>query len=291
MITILSNIFILLGIFLGVLFSYHQFKKYLATIKPKPIIDTNDFWNAIIVIALSSFIGGRLYHVINYWEYYLQHPIKILTVWEGGIGVIGAIVFGLWGLIAFSLVRFKRIPPAIIIADFVALGLPLAHAVGRWSNYFSYNFLGAPTKLPWGIEIPFNARPVGYKLYTTYHPLFLYESLLNLILFVFLCLVFIKFKARKSGSVALLYLIGFSLIRLFTEPLLLNSWKVGVFPVASVVSFVILTLSTIVLASMYIPLVIPRSKLPTKSVVVKREIKKSKSQIKKFRIQRKRKSK
>ncbi|MFH2108874.1 MAG: prolipoprotein diacylglyceryl transferase family protein, partial [Patescibacteria group bacterium] len=159
--------------------------------------------------------------------------------------------------------------------------------------------LGAPTKLPWGIEIPFNARPVGYKLYTTYHPLFLYESLLNLILFVFLYLVFInkfvsdeiKFKKQRNGTIALIYLIGFSLIRLFTEPLLLNSWKVGVFPMASVVSFVILTLSTIVLASMYIPLVIPRSKLPTKSVVVKREIKKSKSQIKKFRIQRKRKSK
>jgi prolipoprotein diacylglyceryl transferase len=132
-------------------------------------------------------VGGRLYHVITTPEPYFGaggHPLRALAIWEGGLGIWGAIALG--GLGAWIGCRRKGIPlPAF--ADAVAPGLLVAQAIGRLGNYFNNELHGGPTTLPWALKVyqwadghavlGADGQPVvaGY-----FHPTFLYELLWDL---------------------------------------------------------------------------------------------------------------
>ncbi|MFE7112927.1 prolipoprotein diacylglyceryl transferase [Streptomyces sp. NPDC057575] len=122
-------------------------------------------------------VGGRLYHVLTSPDAYFGNhgePIRALYVWEGGLGIWGAIALG--GLGAWIGCRRRRIPlPAF--ADAIAPGIAVAQAIGRWGNWFNQELYGRPTTLPWGLEIDRAHRPFGMLDIATYHPTFLYESL------------------------------------------------------------------------------------------------------------------
>ncbi|MDW8803583.1 prolipoprotein diacylglyceryl transferase [Streptomyces scabiei] len=119
-------------------------------------------------------VGGRLYHVITDYELYFSEGrdwIDALKVWEGGLGIWGAIALGAVG--AWIGCRRRGIPlPAY--ADAVAPGIALAQAIGRWGNWFNQELYGRPTDLPWAVEI---TSSTDGRLPGTYHPTFLYESL------------------------------------------------------------------------------------------------------------------
>ncbi|MEV0599231.1 prolipoprotein diacylglyceryl transferase [Streptomyces sp. NPDC050315] len=120
-------------------------------------------------------VGGRLYHVITTYEPYFGEggdPIKALYVWEGGLGIWGAIALGAVG--AWIGCRRRGIPlPAY--ADAVAPGIALAQAMGRWGNWFNQELYGRKTDVPWALEI--SSDPSIGRVGGTYHPTFLYESL------------------------------------------------------------------------------------------------------------------
>ncbi|WP_315894813.1 prolipoprotein diacylglyceryl transferase [Streptomyces sp. P9(2023)] len=122
-------------------------------------------------------VGGRLYHVITSPDAYFGEggePIRALYVWEGGLGIWGAIALG--GVGAWIGCRRYGISfPAY--ADTVAPGIALAQAIGRWGNWFNQELYGRPTTLPWGLEIDRANRPDDMLDVATYHPTFLYESL------------------------------------------------------------------------------------------------------------------
>jgi prolipoprotein diacylglyceryl transferase len=125
-------------------------------------------------------IGGRLYHVITDWQLYFSdgaHPIRALYVWEGGLGIWGAISLGALG--AWIGCRRRGIP-FLRFADAVAPGLAVAQAIGRWGNWFNQELFGKPTSLPWGLHIDPINRPLGFERFTTFQPTFLYESLWDL---------------------------------------------------------------------------------------------------------------
>ncbi|MET8979841.1 prolipoprotein diacylglyceryl transferase [Streptomyces sp. NPDC004539] len=119
-------------------------------------------------------VGGRLYHVITDYELYFSEGrdwVDAFKVWEGGLGIWGAIALGAVG--AWIACRRRGIPlPAY--ADAVAPGIALAQAIGRWGNWFNQELYGKATDLPWALHITSSAdgRVPGY-----YHPTFLYESL------------------------------------------------------------------------------------------------------------------
>lgn len=123
-------------------------------------------------------IGGRLYHVVTDWQLYFAPGgsgiIGALRIWDGGLGIWGAVALG--GLGAWIAARRLGValPP---IADSIAPGIALAQAIGRWGNWFNQELFGAPTTLPWGLEIAPQFRPEGYSEFATFHPTFLYESL------------------------------------------------------------------------------------------------------------------
>ncbi|MDI3402962.1 prolipoprotein diacylglyceryl transferase [Streptomyces cavernicola] len=119
-------------------------------------------------------VGGRLYHVITDYELYFsegRNPVDALKIWEGGLGIWGAIALGALG--AWIGCRRRGIPlPAY--ADAVAPGIAFAQAIGRWGNWFNQELYGRATDLPWALEI---TRVDGGRVPGTYHPTFLYESL------------------------------------------------------------------------------------------------------------------
>ncbi|MBB1244385.1 prolipoprotein diacylglyceryl transferase [Streptomyces durbertensis] len=116
-------------------------------------------------------VGGRLYHVITDHQLYFgegRNWVDAFKIWEGGLGIWGAIALGAVG--AWIGCRRRGIPlPAY--ADAVAPGLALAQAIGRWGNWFNQELYGRPTDVPWALEID-NGTDLG-----TFHPTFLYESL------------------------------------------------------------------------------------------------------------------
>ena len=122
-------------------------------------------------------VGGRLYHVITDYQLYFGknwHPVGALEVWNGGLGIWGAIAAGtLGGYIACR----RRGISLLAFADATAPGIVLAQAIGRWGNWFNQELYGRPTTLPWAVKIDPAHRPPNTPDIGTYHPTFLYESL------------------------------------------------------------------------------------------------------------------
>jgi prolipoprotein diacylglyceryl transferase len=122
-------------------------------------------------------VGGRLYHVLTTPQPYFGaqgEPIHALYIWQGGLGIWGAITLG--GIGAWIGCRRRGIPLPPF-ADALAPGIALAQAVGRFGNYFNQELYGRPTDLPWGLQIDPEHRPDGLEDQATYHPTFLYEAI------------------------------------------------------------------------------------------------------------------
>jgi prolipoprotein diacylglyceryl transferase len=122
-------------------------------------------------------IGGRLYHVATSWQPYFGaggHPLDALKIWEGGLGIWGAVALGALGAWIGCRRQGVVLPP---FADAAAPGIAVAQAMGRFGNWFNQELFGRPTTLPWGLQIDPAHRPPGYGAYATFHPTFLYESL------------------------------------------------------------------------------------------------------------------
>jgi prolipoprotein diacylglyceryl transferase len=126
-------------------------------------------------------VGGRLYHVITDPARYFGtggDPVAVLYVWQGGLGIWGAIALGGVGAWIGCRRYGIKLPP---LADALAPGIVIAQAIGRWGNWFNQELFGKPTTLPWALEIPDETkRPPGYTQYETFHPTFLYECIWDL---------------------------------------------------------------------------------------------------------------
>jgi phosphatidylglycerol:prolipoprotein diacylglycerol transferase len=182
---------------------------------------------ALIVIPLGA-IGARLYHVIDRWDYYVQNPEMIIG--GQGLGIFGAIIGGILGLIIYT--RWRRLS-TLRWLDIIAPGVILAQAIGRWGNFFNQELYGYPTALPWGIYIDPAHRLPGYESFSHFHPLFLYESLWNLLGFTVLMVAGRKFSSRlRDGDIFLLYVIHYSIGRFFLEGLKIDVWTLGGIPTA-----------------------------------------------------------
>jgi prolipoprotein diacylglyceryl transferase len=139
-----------------------------------------DVANVAMYAVPFGIVGGRLYHVITDAELYFgpngRGLIATLRIWDGGLGIWGAIALGFVG----GVIGCRRYGINLgLLADAVAPGVVLAQAIGRIGNYFNQELFGSPTDLPWGLEIDFAHRPTGFTNFATFHPTFLYELLWN----------------------------------------------------------------------------------------------------------------
>lgn len=168
-------------------------------------------------------IGARLYHVIDEWDFYSQNPALIFG--GSGLGIFGAVIGGAIGLFIYT--KWKKLN-TLRWFDITAPGLILAQAIGRWGNFFNQELYGYPTDLPWGIHIDPAHRLPGYEAFSHFHPLFLYESLWNVIGFSLLMVLGRKVKHRLlDGDIFFLYVIYYSVGRFFLEGLKLDVWTIA----------------------------------------------------------------
>ena len=172
-------------------------------------------------------VGGRIYHVMTDWPTYFGAGGAGLgaafRIWDGGLGIWGAVALG--GVGAWIACRRRGIPlPAF--GDAIAPGIILAQAVGRLGNYFNQELYGRATTLPWGLEIYERRDAAGFRdslngvstgeLVAVVHPTFLYELLWNLLIFALLLWVDRRYRLGH-GRVFALYVAGYCLGRFWIE--------------------------------------------------------------------------
>lgn len=194
-------------------------------------------------------VGGRLYHVVSSPDAYFGpdgDPARIIRIWEGGLGIWGAVALGAVGAAIGARQAGVRLAP---LADAVAPGILLAQAVGRLGNWFNQELFGRPTDLPWGLEIDPEHRPAGYEQVATFHPTFLYEMVWNVAAAVLLIWLDRRYRLGH-GQVFWGYVVLYTLGRVWIEALRidpaeqvlglrLNIWTSVLVGLVGVVGFVV----------------------------------------------------
>ncbi len=192
-------------------------------------------WDALIWVLIAGIIGARLWHVFTpppsmiamgyTTQYYLTHPLALINTRAGGLGIPGAVIGGAIGLYLFA--RHRKMS-FLVWADIAAPAVALAQAIGRWGNYFNQELYGKPTNLPWAVKIDPENRVPGYTQYATFQPLFLYESIYNLLVMGLLLWMSRKFEGKlKDGDIFLTYLVLYPMGRFFLEFLRLDAPRFG----------------------------------------------------------------
>ena len=202
-------LFIILGIVVGVGIGNRRF------------IERGGLTGQVLDVAVWAvpfgIVGARLYHVATDWPTYFGADglgfVAALKIWQGGLGIWGAVAGGAVGAWIGARRLGLLLPP---LADAVAPGLAVAQAIGRWGNYFNQELFGGPTQLPWAVQIDPAFRPSGYLAYTTFHPTFLYESLWCLLVAAFVVWADRRFTLGHGRAFAL-YVASYCVGRLAIE--------------------------------------------------------------------------
>ena len=197
-------------------------------------------------------LGARLYHVLTSPGAYFGpggDPARIVQIWRGGLGIWGGVAAGLAAAAWLMRRRGLRLAP---LTDAVAPALLVAQAVGRVGNWFNQELFGAPTTLPWGLEIDADHLPEGYAPGTLFHPTFLYEALWNLAGAALLVLLERRLRRRDGtvgGRLIWAYLMVYTAGRVWIEHLRvdeaaivlglrLNEWTAMIVFLAGLVGFI-----------------------------------------------------
>jgi phosphatidylglycerol---prolipoprotein diacylglyceryl transferase len=199
-------------------------------LKPEAVTDL------AFVATIAALVGARVVHVLNDWGYYSQHRAEILQVWHGGLAFHGVLFGGLLALWLFS--RWQKIA-ALLLLDVAFPALALGQVIGRWGNWVNQELYGRPTNLPWAIPISPSHRVVGFETFSTFHPLFLYESLGNFVILTLLLLLW-RWRGRRLGDVAAAYLILSPALRFGLDWLRLGQPMVGPLTNAQLFSFLLI---------------------------------------------------
>jgi len=195
------GVLISLGVLLGVFFAVKEARRI--GFKEDNVLD-------FLLIAIPvAIIGARAYYVIFSWDYYSQNPSEIINIRNGGLAIHGALIAGVITGILFCK---KRKINVLQLLDILMPSVALGQAIGRWGNFVNQEAHGGPTDLPWGIVVN------GQKV----HPTFLYESIINIAVFIFL-MWFTRKKKTTHGQILALYLILYSAGRVFVEGLRTDS--------------------------------------------------------------------
>lgn len=192
-------------------------------------------WDFMPWVLVLGIIGARIWHILTPTDfnqslgiatnYYLTHPLDALNIRSGGLGIPGAVIGGVIALY-FYCKNHKLVFSRWL--DFLAPGLALAQAIGRWGNFINQELYGAPTDLPWKLFIDAAHRITGYENVEYYHPLFLYESIINLLNAGLLFWLSRKKDDKlKDGDLFLIYLLNYSFARFCLEFIRLDASSIG----------------------------------------------------------------
>ena len=170
-------------------------------------------------------IGGRIYHVISSPSAYFGangNPVDAFKIWQGGLGIWGAISLGLLGayLRYRTLRRRLDLPSFAVFVDALAPGILFAQAIGRFGNWFNGELFGRPLDTWWALDVPSKYRPFEFREFESFHPTFLYEAIWCT--FVATLLILIG-KHLKAGQVFAAYVFAYCIGRFFIELIRIDS--------------------------------------------------------------------
>ena len=207
----LYGVMIGLGFILGILYCSKKGSRFG--------IKEDDVYDLVIWLIPLSILGARLYYVAFRLDYYIAHPSELLAIWNGGLAIYGGIIMGV--LVVFCTCKIKKIPVAAFL-DLVVFGLLIGQILGRWGNFFNREAFGAITDVFCRMGL---TTPDGSTIYV--HPTFLYESLWNLGILIFL-IVHEKMGRRKyDGQYFAFYLLLYGIGRAWIEGLRTDSLYIG----------------------------------------------------------------
>ncbi len=222
------GIMIFFALLFGLGVTYFISKKYY------PKIDRVFLLDLFPIMVIGGILGARIYYVLLSLKFYFVHPAEIIAIWHGGLAIHGAILGGLISAIIYCRNAKK---PLLPYADVISYGLVIGQAIGRWGNFFNQEAFGAPTNLPWKLFIEAAHRPAQFLNNEFFHPTFLYESIADVIIFLFL--FFVIKRLNKSGTVFFSYLILYSIVRFFIEGIRIDSvLNINSIPIAQIISVI-----------------------------------------------------
>lgn len=225
------GVMIALGFLLAVIYGLRRAPQF--GINPDKLIDV------ALVCTVAGFIGARLYYVFfsSNVEDYLQNPISILYIWEGGIGIYGGIIAAfLTGLLMCRICKVDT----LAAFDIASLGFLIGQGVGRWGNFFNQEAFGGNTTLPWGMTgdiIKAGVNGIDYETDLPVHPTFLYESL-----WCFAGLILLHILSKRAykfrGQIFCGYIVWYGLGRFFIEALRTDSLMMGTIRISQFVAII-----------------------------------------------------
>jgi phosphatidylglycerol:prolipoprotein diacylglycerol transferase len=208
--------------------------------------DSEVILDLILPLLIWGTIFARLWHALTpplssiqlglTTHHYFTHPLDFLAIWVGGLGFPGALVGGLIAVYIFTRTNDFNFGELV---DILAPAVALAQAVGRLGNYFNQELYGLPTDVAWKMFISPEHRLVGYEAVKYYHPLFAYESILNLVNFALLLWISHRFAYQLgAGDLFLIYLFNMSIVRFILEFLRLDVALIGGINVNQVITMI-----------------------------------------------------
>jgi phosphatidylglycerol:prolipoprotein diacylglycerol transferase len=166
-------------------------------------------WDGLVWAIPAGMIGARLWYVANDiaggGRAYIDNPLRIFALQEGGLHFYGAVLFG---ALAFWIFARRRKLDMWLLMDSVGPALLIAQGAARIANFINQELYGQPTSLPWGVKIAPHARIPPYHQLdlfpetTRFHPTFFYEMIYNLIAGLFLMAITRQYKDKERPGAA-----------------------------------------------------------------------------------------
>lgn len=223
------SIMILTGAAIGLFLAYREFKRQG--------IEVAKLDNMVFFTIIFGIIGARIWYVLFNLDYYSKHLSEIFAVWNGGLAIHGAVIFGI--VFLFFYCRKHKISFYKVV-DIVMPAVLCGQILGRWGNFFNMEAHGTKVTRSFleSLCLPDFIIKGMYIKGHYYHPTFLYESLFNLMLLIFI-LIIRRHRKIHEGTVLSIYMIGYGIIRFFIESLRTDSLMLGSIRVAQLISILL----------------------------------------------------
>ena len=208
-------VFIMSGVALGLFLAIREGKKMG--------INSEFFYDLVTYGLPISIIGARIYYVAFSWDYYSSHPEDIIKIWQGGIAIHGAIIAAF--IFGYFFCKKRKVSFGLV-ADIASVSFIIAQAIGRWGNFMNQEAHGgvvpgatldAQREFLQSLFIPDFIVNNMYINGAYYHPTFLYESLWNMVGFLFIVFVLRKLPKLLVGEIAAFYAVWYSIGRYMVE--------------------------------------------------------------------------
>ena len=223
------SITMFLGVLIGIIVAYIEIKRKK--------INIDYFSNMAFYAILLGFIGARIYYCLFNLDYYLTNPLEIFMIWHGGLAIHGGIIGSISAIFIYSK---KQNMNFLEMLDICAPALVIGQVIGRWGNFFNSEAHGGIVTKSFleSLHLPNFIINGMYINGNYYHPTFLYESLLNFVIFIVL-MILRKNKKIHVGVITGIYLMYYGIVRFFIESLRTDSLMLSSLKIAQVVSIIL----------------------------------------------------